>query len=159
MGIFDGIGDMISDVLGSLPTQRQPNRVVTTFGYPGGSFVSINNGFGGPVSLGPGDEWVAEVETFESTYPHWWEIGMNFRNNHYYNDGDELSGSTDGFSYISWSILVNGESVGGGGPNGYVHTVFIPENSTVEIVVSGASIPELRWAEFSPNGYAVKVRV
>lgn len=157
MGPFSTIGQIVAGIGAILPVQRQPSRVVESFGYPGGSSTVIGTGFGSSITMGQGDEWVAEIESLQSEYPHWWEIGMNFRNGNVYNELNEYD--TDGFSYLSWSIILNGESVAGGGPNGLVHTIFVPAGSTGSLVLTAEAMPEDRWADVEPNGYAVRVRV
>lgn len=157
MGFFDGLGDIIAGAV-QLPTIRQPTRIVTTMGFPGGSYVFLSNGFSGPVTLATGDEWVVEIETMsQQIIPSWWEVGMNLRNNAYYGTFDP-DPNYDGFSYLNTKLYVNDEEMASG-LSVINETLYVPAEATARIVVSGEFIPDMKWADFTPTGYAVKAIV
>ncbi len=147
----------LSDVKGTLPTVTQTRRLVETFGYPGGSYASISGGFGSSITLGSGEEWVGNLSSMTSTYPHWWEIGMNFLNSNVAAGPDPFVG--DGFMSVTWRVEVNEEVVLSGDVAGAVEHLWVPSEAIATVVVSGTEMPEADYAEFRLSGYVMKVRV
>lgn len=137
---------LIHDIFDNkMPIQRQPQKIVSTFGNPEGEYVFV--GDPSEVTLYANDEWVGEITEATSTTPHWWELGMNV-----YNGFSDLTDLTSG-------IRLNGDVVydAGVGTN-WSHTIFVPANSTLSIEVwAGGEDPQS--ASLRLYGYAAKALV